>query len=134
MTRILVPVFTEEYKIVVVVGKIEELAKYVSKNCHGWEYDDALQHCKDTRGSAFNLLSDSHMKHPLITLDIDLPLQMALATLPHEASHCVDFLFDHLGIVEKSGELRGHIISAVVRITLEKLLKGKEIVIKKKKT
>jgi hypothetical protein len=127
MKEVLVPIFTEEYKIRVVIGTVEELAKYVLKYCEGWDYDNALKHCQNTRGSAFNTLPK---KHPLITLDIDLPYELALATLPHEASHAFHFLIEYMGIEDPTDELRGHAISAVVRHTLKKMLGKKKLYVK----
>jgi len=124
MKKIKVPIFTEEYKIVVVVGTVEELAQYVSKNVTDFNYERALQQCSETRGAAWNLLPSYH---PLITLDIDLPYELALATLPHEASHAIGYIMDYLGIEDTSDEIRGHAISAVVRHTLKGLLGGKKL-------
>jgi len=127
MKTIIVPIFTEEYKIKVVLGGVEELAKYITKNCKGWTYDNALIKCKETRGCAWNLLPE---KHPLITLDSDLSYKLILATLPHEASHAIGYIMEYLNIEDTTDEFRGHAISAVVRHTLNKLFGKKELILK----
>lgn len=128
MKKITIPIFTEEYKIVVFVGTVEEIAKYVSKNVYGWDYDKALQQAKDTRGCAFDRLNYGvKPEHPLITLDIELPYEEALATLPHEASHCAGYIMDYLGIQDPTDEFKGHVISAVVRNVLKGLLGKKKL-------
>jgi len=124
MKTILVPVFTEEYKIRVIVGTNTEMAKYISRNIDDWDYEKALEHCKETRGSCFNLLPG---KYPLITLDSDLPYEMALATLPHEASHAYTYIAEYMGIDDRNDELRGHTISAVMRYVLKALLGKKKL-------
>jgi hypothetical protein len=123
MKKITVPIFTEEYKIVVIIGTSEERAKFVSKYCEGWDFNKSLDHETKTRGSAFNTLPK---KHPLITLDGNLPCKLALCTLPHEASHCVNYIMNFLGIIDESGELMGHGISAVMRKCVNEIFKKKK--------
>jgi len=131
MKKILVPILTEEYKILVILGEVEELAKYISNNVDGWDYNRALKQVKKTRGSAFDRLSHGYCpKHPLITLDINLPYEYLFSTLPHEASHCAGYIMEYIGIEDPTDELRGHIISAVVRNTLKKLFGKRKLTLK----
>ena len=117
MKTIKVPIFTEEYKVVVAIGTVEELAKYVSNYAAGWNYEDAWIKCSETRGACWNTLP---ARHPLITLNGDLSWDLALATLPHEACHAVASIMDHLGIRDDNGgEFLAHGISAVMRHCLK---------------
>lgn len=118
MKIIKVPIFTEEYKIIVVVGSKKELIDYLVK-----EYDvdrkKAENWCELARGTAWDFLPD---RHPVIVLDADLPWQQAICTLPHEACHAVGYIMEHLGIREElGGEFMAHSISAVMRHYLEKI-------------
>lgn len=123
MKIIKVPIFTEEYKIIVAIGKVEELARYVAKNCDGWDYNRALEMCNRARGNAWNRLASDDPKHPLITLDGELDYKLALCTLPHEAAHAVEYIIDYMNIKDVNGEFLGHGISAVMRYCLDEILK-----------
>lgn len=123
MKEIIIPIYTEEYKVVVVMGNVQELAKYAAKNCKGWDYERALEECQNNRGTTWLRLP---ARHPLITLDSDLPWQQGLATLAHEACHAIGAIMEHLGIKdEPGGEFMGHGVGAVIRHCI-KYIKVKE--------
>lgn len=124
MKKIIVPIFTEEYKIVVFFGATQQRAKMIASYCDGWDYKMALQLAEGTRGTANNTLPD---KPPLITIDIDMSYEDILSTLPHEASHAIDYIMDYISMEDSNGEFKGHAISAVVRCSLKGLLGKKKL-------
>jgi hypothetical protein len=116
--RIKVPIFTEEYSIIVVIGTRTQLfsvvAKYLEVSTKAVENDFG-----GCRGRAWNALDDVYKnKHPIIAINGDLPNHVALATLAHEASHAMDFIGDFIGIKDTNGEFHAHGISAVMRAVL----------------
>lgn len=115
LSKIIVPIFTEEYKVIVAFGTVEQLAKLVAKTCDGLDYQNALERCKNTRGCAWNRLAGEYPEHPLITVNADLDYKIALAVIPHEALHAVKYISDFIGIDDKNGEFEAHGISAIMR-------------------
>lgn len=124
MKKIIIPILNNEYKVLVVFGTNEERARYISKHVKGYDYEYALERCKATRGQTFLRLPQDH---PLITIDIDLPYDMAFATIAHEASHAVQDIIDNLGIDDRSDEFKGHSISAIMRMSIRGLLGKKKL-------
>lgn len=108
-----VPIFTEEYSVVVFIGNLEDIKKEARL---GGIKDSFLK--GDFRGRAFDLLPN---RHPLILIDGRLKVSFAVATLAHEASHVMDYISSHLGIDDKSGEFKSHGIAAVLRMVFENL-------------
>lgn len=105
----------------VVIGKPEELARIIVNTGGGWSYDKALEQCRCSRGSTWDLLEIG--LDPLITIDETLGDNAILATLPHEASHAADDVAKYIGLSDSSGEFRAHIISAVMRKCVPFLIK-----------
>ena len=94
--KLKVPIFTENYFIHIEIEK--------GRHING----------KDGyRGRAYNRFPD---KNPLITLCGDFPYTEAMATLAHEASHCMDYIEDYLSLSDPSGEFHAHGIGAVMRV------------------
>lgn len=112
MKKIKVPILTEEYKILVCIGTIEELITFTNKYAPAWDKQRCSALLNNSRGVAWNCLPE---EHPLITIDETLSFEEKLATLPHEASHAMQYIMDYLGIEDASDEVRGHGISAVMR-------------------
>ena len=103
--KLKVPIFTENYFITVEITKGE-----LPKRGEG-----------GYRGRAYNKFPDNN---PLIILSGDFPYSEALATVAHEASHCMDYIEDYLGLSDPSGEFHAHGIGAVMR-AVGKLIKIK---------
>lgn len=125
MKKFRVPIFTEEYAVIVYVGTKAEIikgaAKYLKQSVKAVEND--YQNC---RGRAWNALDTVYgNKHPLIVIDSSLPAHIALATIAHESSHALDFIEDYIGLDDRSGEFHGHGISAVMRAVNNVFLKKK---------
>jgi hypothetical protein len=120
MKKITVPILTEEYKIVVFLGKKDDLidasSKYLKKS------KEEIKESFAGRGIAFNCTKEE--LHPLILVDADLDVYTGFATLAHEASHAMDFIQSHLGINDTSGELHAHGIASVMRHCLKTLHKS----------
>ena len=121
MKRIRVPILTEQYAINVFIGKRKDVMRAAKKYC-GPRFDFQME---GRRGMAIDTLNTSDPKHPLICIDGDLPADTGLATLAHEASHAMDYLIDYIGILDRSGEFRGHGIAAVMRAVTKLFLKKK---------
>ena len=107
MKKLRVPIFTEEYAIVVYIGKRDEIRKAAEKYLGRPIKEFEEKH----RGMAFNALPDNH---PLIVLDGLLPAHIALATLAHEASHSMDDISDFINLHHT--EFHAHGIGAVMRV------------------
>lgn len=110
MKRILVPIFTEEYKIEIIIGKLEEI-KVVGKKYLEDGYLD------NKRGISIDRLR--HGERPLILINGDYDYISCIATIAHEASHSMDDIKNYLGINDVNGEFHAHGIAAVLRKTLK---------------
>lgn len=126
MKKYCVPIFTEEYKVVVYVGKkdeiIREAAKYAKQSS---DKGCTLEWFKETfngRGHSFSFPD----LHPLILVNGDLPADTAIATLAHEACHAVEYIEDYITLNDTRGEFRGHGIAAVMRAVVKDLLPKKK--------
>lgn len=119
MKVIEIPAFTDEYKIIVAIGTIKELPKYIVKNVEGWSLEEAEEQVKRTRGTVWDRLNGSQCKNPLITIDGDLPFDIALATLAHETSHAASYIMSYLHLEDPSDEFKANIISTVLRNTVK---------------
>lgn len=125
MKKFRVPIFTEEYAIVVYIGTKKEILKgasrYLGQSLKAIE--NGFGHC---RGRAWNALHEVYgRKHPLIVIDGDLPADVALATIAHESSHAMGFIEDFIGMADPNGEFHGHGIAAVMRAVNKVFLKRK---------
>ncbi len=116
MKVIKIPVFTEEFKITLVIGNKSELTKYIYKKTD-WDKESVKEKVDECNGSCWSGLPDIH---PIITIDGDLPAEDAISTLPHEAAHASDYITDFIGINDVNGEFRGYVISCVMRHFFQK--------------
>jgi hypothetical protein len=117
MKLIKIPAFTEEYKIIAVLGPRKDLVKFLIKE--GWTREAATKlWANPSSGKAFN-----YLPNPLLMVDTDLPYQIIVATLAHEALHCANFIGDFIGVDDKAGEFKCHIVSAVLRHCIPKIKK-----------
>jgi len=123
---LVVPILTDEYFVDVLFGDREAVVHAGAKLC-GDTVDWFRNEFEGKRGMACNLLKKQRPRSPLIVLDSSLPWPVALATLAHEASHCMDYIASYIGIDDRSGEFHAHGIGAVMRSV------GKEIAKKQKK-
>ena len=112
MKKILVRVLTEEYEILVILGSQKSLAKFSARYIRGWSYEELLDYYATVRGATWNTLPKRNI---LIAIKSDLPVDTALATLSHEASHAADYISNYLRIEDKNGEFKAHCISGVMR-------------------
>lgn len=104
-------VFTEEYKIDVIIGNREFLLKNVRKawiHCDDDEFDNL-------RWKAFNALLLETAVYPIIAIRDDLVYKIAIPTLAHEAAHAMDYIIEFIWIDDRSGEFRAHGIASVMR-------------------
>jgi hypothetical protein len=124
MKKKIVPILTEEYKIVVYIGTPEELAKSGAKYLE-LDKDEMESLLSNQRGIAYDSLRAGLGKPPIIFIDGDQDYISAIATIAHEASHAMDYIQRYLGIDDRAGEIHGHGIASVLRHTL-KLLKRYE--------
>ena len=115
MTQLKVPIFTEEYSIVVCVGKREEILKSAAKYL-GVSLQAVKNDFGTCRGRAWNALDEVYgKKNPIIVIDGDYPAKVSLATIAHESSHAMDFIEDFIVINDRNGEFHAHGIAAVMR-------------------
>lgn len=119
MKKIRVPIFTEEYAINLYIGTKGEVLKEA-------ESRSTTSRLAQSRGVCFyNTLEGDDPIHPLILLNGDLPWDVALSTVAHEASHAMDYISEFIGMNDKSGEFKAHGISAVMRAVAQ-LVKRKK--------
>ena len=118
MIQITAPIFTEEYKIKVIIWTEEEIIKCLVK--YWIEEDTATLNTKRWRGSAYNTLSSIN-KHPIIAINWDFDYTTSLATIAHEACHAMDYIMEFLWVEDHSWEFRAHWISSVMRHVLKKI-------------
>ena len=110
-----VRIFTEEYSIVVYIGTKKQIISAAARflNCSYKAVENDFGNC---RGRAWNALDDVYgNKMPLMIVDGDMPVAQAMATVAHEASHCMDFIERYIGLNDVNGEFHAHGISAVMR-------------------
>jgi len=112
MKKYKVPLLTEEYFATVYIGSKKDLIAPIAKHLE-CSKQLAEQNFSTARGITYNLYPDYN---PLICVDGDLPYYEALATLAHEASHVMEYLTQHIGIEDSSGEFRAHGVAAIMRI------------------
>jgi len=115
MKKFKVPIFTEEYSVQVYIGTRHEIISAVARylDCSYKAVDADFGNC---RGRAWNALDPVYGKrHPVIAVNGDLPVAVALATTAHEASHAMDFIESFIGVKDINGEFHAHGISAVMR-------------------
>lgn len=117
MRKFNVRIFTEEYAVNVYFGPVKELSKAAARymSCSAKTVE---KHFQNHRGVAWNCFPE---KHPLIAVDGDLPWNISLATLSHEASHAMDYIRENIGIEDKSGEFHAHGIATIMRSVLKKI-------------
>lgn len=113
-----IPIFTEEYKVCVVVGSREKIKKELVKYT---EYSPIIiERDFIGRGIAYDLFPD---KHPIIAIDGSLPVAIAFATIAHESIHAVNFIIEYLGITDRD-EFLAHSVSAILRVVYDGILKN----------
>ena len=110
MKRIKVPIFTEEYFIIVIIGSLEELKKAVKGKVDAKYLDNKRGICLDTLRNG---------EPPLILINGDYEYSHCISTIAHEASHAMDDIEDYLNIKDINGEFHAHGISSVLRHTLK---------------
>lgn len=119
MKKIWIPIFTEEYGVNVFFGKRDEvkraLAKYTTYSLKTIDRDFG------GRGCCFNCYPDSA---PIMAIDGDLKVSVAMATIAHEACHAVDYLMEYVGIDDRSGEFRAHGVASIMRKVLAQISKS----------
>ena len=115
-----VQVFTEEYAVNLYIGTREECIKEAAK--YTTLSPKTLERNFSGRGLTYNLYPD---KHPLLMIDGDMPAQVALATIAHEAIHAIDYMMEHIGIDTKESEFRAHGVSVILRTVFKYILKKK---------
>ena len=124
MKKHIVPILTEQYKIVVLIGERKELVKVGAKYLRKTEQEvEKFFGQTMSRGCAIDTFSMGLLLHPLILVDGDFPANQSVGTLAHEASHCMDFITERLGIDDRSGEIQAHGIASVMRHCLKYLNK-----------
>ncbi len=121
MKKYIVPIFTSEYYVAVMLGKREEICKEGAKFAE--EPLDKFTKEFNWRGQAHNLLPKG--KYPLIIVDWDLPAHIAFSTLAHEAVHALDFISNYLGMQDVSGEFVAHGVGEIMRAVTKDILKKK---------
>jgi len=119
MKRFKIPIFTEEYKVVVFVGKRDETIRSLARYC-GMSKELVSDQWKG-RGVAFLFSGE----YPVIAVDGDLPVPVCISVLAHEASHAMDSIADYIGIKDSSGEFKAHGVGAIMRLVLKDILKKK---------
>lgn len=121
MKKEIVPILTEEYKIVVYIGTLKELTK------HGAKYlnisrDEMKSLLTNQRGLTYDSLRAGIGKYPIIFINGDHDYISAIATIAHEASHAMDYIQRYLGIDDRAGEIHAHGVASVLRHTLKLLI------------
>jgi len=112
-------ILTEEYKVIVYIGTVEEMIKPVVKYT-GEDIKWVTDVLSRARANAFNNLPT--LKHPLITVNGNLDWEIAVASLAHEASHAMDYIADYTAIDDQNGEFKAQGIGCIMRHCL-KLIK-----------
>jgi hypothetical protein len=105
-----VPIFNDEYKVIVGWGSWGVREKILRKN----GYYSADPHIPG-RGICFR----NKLCHPLILLPNRPVTPEEIGVLTHEAVHAVDAIMNHIGQKKVPDEIYASSIEAVVRITLE---------------
>lgn len=112
-----IPILNAEYWVYVVMGKPNEVIKYMQKH-----FEDAyisLDEIQNYRGRTYHRLS----YNPVIHMIIGPKNKHFHSTLAHEAIHAINYLWDAIG--EKShDEVFAHSVGAVV-YEVDKFLKEK---------
>lgn len=119
MRKITVPILTEEYKVVVLLGEKKDLIKPIAR--YGGLTEEQAKEDFIGCGICFNFFSKNC--HPLIAVDTSLKVEIGLATLAHEASHAMNYIEDYLNLRDSGGEFHAHGIASVVRHCLKHLKK-----------
>lgn len=122
MKKYIVPIFTSEYFVTVLIGKREEICKEGAKIAE--ETLDKFTKEFNGRGQAQNLLPK--WKYPLIIVDWDLPAHIAFSTLAHEAVHALDYISHYLGMEDMSGEFVAHGVAEIMRTVTKDILSKKK--------
>lgn len=116
MKKFKVPIFTEEYFIIVIIGErkqiIRSLAKYTSSTIQEVE-SFFTDYCS---GLCWNCLPNNH---PIIAIDGKLNAFKQISTLAHEASHAMDYIADHIKLDHT--EFRAHGIASVMRYVFKNI-------------
>lgn len=113
--EIIIPIFNNEYKVVVCWGD----SRYIKKIWKSWNHnnvDDVEKELIDRRGVCFNCKGCS----PIIALPHKPQTPEEIGTLAHEAVHAIDNIF-RMVEEEAAEEIYAHCVGAVVRGTLEKI-------------
>jgi len=111
MRKVIVPIFTEEYSVDVYLGRKNELAKAISENT-GYSLEEATEMIDKTRGQAYNCLPGND---PVILVRTEKQFKKSvIATLAHEASHCMDYISEHLSL--NHTEFKAYGVAAIMRV------------------
>jgi hypothetical protein len=106
---IVVPIFSDEYKVVVTWGNWRKAARahkhYVSRE-------------EDILANRFGVTLTTEFQHPMIVLPRFPTTPNEISVLAHEAVHAVECIFEYKDITP-GGEFFADAVGAVVRIVLQ---------------
>lgn len=111
MSKTVVPIFNDEYRVVVFFGASERALKLAVKMGHephnlSWD---------SQRGVTFF----THGVTPVIAMPRKPKTPQEFGTLAHEACHAVEILFNYID-QPTTGEVFAHSVGAVVRLAMQK--------------
>ncbi len=106
-----ISIFTEEYKIDVVLGNEKDSLTKLS-NLLGDSKSEIASRIKKNRGYCWDI---GQANHCTIWVDDSLPYHIAIATLAHESSHAMSCIQEFIGMNDKNDEFRAHGIACVMR-------------------
>lgn len=110
MKKFKVPIFTEEYSVIVVIGARKDIIKFISKYTGSTIQEVEIFFTDYCSGLCWNCLPNNH---PLIAVDGQLNAFKQISTIAHEAAHAMDYIADHIKL--EHTEFRAHGIASIMR-------------------
>ncbi len=111
--EIIIPIFNDEYKVIVVWGDM----KYIKRKMKGWHHDTLSDEVLDIESRRGICLYKKDC-HPVIVLPRRPKTAQEIGTLSHEAVHAVNDIFNKIQAF-KDDETFAHAVGAVVRGVLK---------------